>query len=327
MTHTQWTAALALALAVAGLGSVHAQTINPTPATSMTLYGRLDLSVGREYSTGDTFMANGSGSRLGLKGAYDLQDLGYIGQAFFNIEHRFKADTGAVDNANAFWNGRAVAGLSGDFGELVLGREYSPAYNLAQVIADPWGFDTVAGAGTEYAMLQNKVAKKRYDNSVSYNYGLGGFKLGVQTAESDGLAKRPASVGLGWQDDTLKLGLGYEKSGESSKAHLLSLAGSYAFGPVRVMAGIGKGEDKAAREFESRQLGAAWKIGKGELRAGVTTLENTTSSVKLSQQVALGYHHALNKFVTAYVDVARDNKRFTGTQEDLAADIGLKINF
>jgi predicted porin len=322
MMNKQWMAATALALA----GTASAQTAVPS-ATAMTIYGRLDLSVGQEYGTGDTFMANGSGSRLGLRGAHDLEDLGLGGKAFFNIEHRFKGDTGAVDSTTSFWNGRAVAGLAGAFGEVVLGREYSPAYNLAQSLSDPWGYDTVAGAGAEYAMLQNKLAKKRYDNSVSYNLSMGGFKLGLQTAEGDGLAKRPANLGLGWQEGDLKLGLGYEKTGASDKAHLLSLAGSYQMGPVRVMAGLGKGEDAAKKEYESLQLGAAWKLGKGELRAGVTTLENTTSNTKLSQQLALGYHHALNKTVTVYADVARDNKRFTGTQEDLAADVGLKVNF
>ena len=152
--------------------------------------------------------------------------------------------------------------------------------------------------------------------------------LGVQTAEQEGgLVKRPVNLGVGYQDGPIKVGLGYEKTGESTGSKLISVAGSYKLDDLRMMAGFGKGEDKAAKDYRSLQLGVGWTVGKGEVRAGVSQLTNTTSDTKLSQQIALGYHHALNKAVTLYADVARDNKRYTGDKEDTAADLGLKLNF
>ena len=158
---------LAAVLTLCGTQAGAQTTVTPLPGAEMTLYGRVDLSVGREYDSGNKFMANGSGSRLGLRGSYALDDVMPSTKAVFNIEHRFKADTGAADSSSAFWNGRAVVGLSSPYGEVLMGREYAAAYNLSQALSDPWGFDTVAGAGAEYAMLQNKLAKKRYDNSLS----------------------------------------------------------------------------------------------------------------------------------------------------------------
>lgn len=324
---------LAIAFVLTSLGTaapVFAQNILPS-GVNLALYGRLDLSVGQEYKTGDKFMANGSGSRLGLRGFYELSDLGKDGKAFFNIEHRFKADTGAQDSSTSFWNGRTVVGLSSaDWGELSLGREYSPAYNLSQALSDPWGGDTVAGGGTEYAMLQNKIAKKRYDNSVTYNFAQGPFRFGVQTAERDGLNTRPASFGLGYQDGNIKAGIGYEKNGESSSAgsaNLMTIAGSYQMDEWKFLAGLGRGEDKAGKKYQSLQLATTYKIGKGEIRFGVTKLDNTTNDIKMSQQVALGYVHNLNKTVSLYGNVAMDSKRFKGKDEDTAADIGLRVNF
>lgn len=303
-------------------------TYSPVPGAELTLYGRVDLSVGREYDSGNKFMANGSGSRLGLRGSYALDEVMAGTKAVFNIEHRFKADTGAADSSSALWNGRSVVGLSSPYGELLLGREYAAAYNLSQALSDPWGFDTVAGGGSEYAMLQNKLAKKRYDNAVSYNLKLSGVVFGVQTAEQEGgLVKRPVNLGLGYQDGPIKVGVGYEKTGESSGSKLISLGGSYKLDPVRLMAGFGKGEDKAAKDYRSLQLGLAWTVGQGEIRGSVSELKNTTSDTVMSRQIALGYHHALNKAVTLYADLARDNKRFTGSKEDLAGDLGLKVNF
>jgi predicted porin len=318
---------------ITGLTALHGvanaqTTVSPLPGAEMTLYGRLDLSVGQEYDTGNKFMANGSGSRMGLRGSYDLNEAIAGAKAVFNIEHRFKGDTGAADSSSSFWNGRSVVGLSTAWGEVLLGREYSAAYSLSQALSDPWGFDTVAGSGTEYAMLQNKLAKKRYDNSVSYNVKAAGFVLGVQTSEQEGgLVKRPVNLGIGYQEGPIKVGLGYEKTGESSNSKLISVAGSYKLDAVRLMAGFGKGEDKAAKDYRSLQVGAGWTIGQGEVRASVTQLDNTTSDIKLSQQIALGYHHNLHKSVTLYTDIARDNKRFTGSKEDLTADVGLKLNF
>jgi len=64
--------------------------------SSVTLYGRVDLSVGKYAGTEAKTMTNGSGSRFGVRG---VEDLGGGLSAFFNIENRYDADTGAQQGA------------------------------------------------------------------------------------------------------------------------------------------------------------------------------------------------------------------------------------
>ena len=57
--------------------------------SSVTLYGRVDLSVNKPVGSANKGISNGSGSRFGARG---VEDLGGGMSAFFNIEHRFDAD-------------------------------------------------------------------------------------------------------------------------------------------------------------------------------------------------------------------------------------------
>lgn len=104
--------------------------------SSVTIYGLVDLGIvkGNGGTATNPFalgtsrkwtMQERSSSRLGFRGEEDLGG-GYSAQ--FQIEHRFRADTGAVTNPT-FWHGRSYVQLSSKtLGKVYLGREYSPAY-------------------------------------------------------------------------------------------------------------------------------------------------------------------------------------------------------
>src|SRR3990167_10976743 len=117
--------------------------------SSVTMYGRVDLSVNKGVGQTAKGLSNGSGSRLGLRG---VEDLGGGMSAFFNVEMRFDADTGGSQNfcvtptgataapagacgvANRFWGARSLVGLQGGFGKVSLGREYTTAFLGSQQI-------------------------------------------------------------------------------------------------------------------------------------------------------------------------------------------------
>ncbi|MCV4872465.1 porin, partial [Escherichia coli] len=67
-----------------------------------------------------------SNSRLGVRG---VEDLGGGLKAIFNLEHRMNADDGNSTAPN-FWQ-HSWVGLSGNFGEVRLGRDYAPAFYVA----------------------------------------------------------------------------------------------------------------------------------------------------------------------------------------------------
>jgi predicted porin len=181
---------LALAVAAALPAAAQAQS-------NITLYGIADIGV--EYSNEAANSTNtqlgksgvrvssslGTGSRLGIRGS---ENLGGGLSAIFTIEHRFNLDTGdtaggnvfllpgATNTAfnNKFWNGLAWAGLRGGWGQVTLGRQYTPIFDVL-LPADFSGYwyynnwsatqgDNLGGAVTNL-VPQGPV---RTDNSIKY---------------------------------------------------------------------------------------------------------------------------------------------------------------
>jgi predicted porin len=124
------TAAMILAF---GSAVAHAQS-------SVTIYGIADAAIVGERggSAGNvTKVTSGaaSASRLGFRGTEALGD-GL--SAFFTLETGAKIDTGEVDAASTIFNRQALVGLKGKFGQVALGRQYTP-YHTTLVILDLFG--------------------------------------------------------------------------------------------------------------------------------------------------------------------------------------------
>lgn len=137
--------------------------------SSVTLYGVVDASlesVKTNNSTGSgktvtrVSSDNLSTSRFGLKGSEDLGD-GL--KAKFNLESQIAVDTGAQGNTNRFFNRAAWVGVAGGFGELRLGRDYSPIGDIAANVLVSQNYDDLKIANTRAGNIYKWV-----DNTVSY---------------------------------------------------------------------------------------------------------------------------------------------------------------
>jgi predicted porin len=330
---------LALAALTAFAGASMAQS-------SVTISGRVDLSMGKNVGAADKFMANGSGSRLAFRG---VEDLGGGMSALFWIEHRFNADTGAQSagpitassgSTNAaplsrFWTGRSIVGLRGGFGEVVFGREYTTAFLQSQLAADPWGWDTVAANGGTIAITGGGgIAKVRNDSSITYKIAGGGFTFGAQIAEATdaitSVPSRPINFALNYAAGPLALGFGYEKTGREAAGteKWTSFNGSYNFGAFRLIGFLGKGEALDGGDHKSWMISGVVPMGKGEFRAAMGRLTRdplgAAPSAAVNQFLGLGYHHNLSRRTTVYVDFARNSKAAT---EKAGYDFGIKHNF
>lgn len=302
---------LALAVLGAFAGAASAQS-------SVTLYGRVDLSAAKPIGTDAKGIQNGSGSRLGFRG---VEDLGGGLQAIFNIEHRFNADDGALTNAAKFWQGRSIVGLKGSFGQVWMGREYSPGFLKGWLIADPWGYDTVAQLSSNSGAIGNV----RRDNTVNYQFEADGFGVWGQIAEADGNGnqKRPVGLALWYGAGPLYVSYGYENPSDSDDIwHYLT--GSYNFGAAKLIAGFGTGKNTVDGTHRQYSLSLTAPVGGGEFRIGYAKLENTTLDVVASSKVGLGYHYPLSKRTTLYADYGRDSK-VLGPKTGY--DFGIKHNF
>src|SRR6478672_3432338 len=165
-----------IALAVlAASGAAMAQS-------SVTLFGVVDAT----YAYGNGSVANRSqltnsgynSSRLGFRG---VEDLGGGMSASFWLEAGLNNDngTGGVTNTNnqaatstgggLVFNRRSTVSLNGGFGEVRLGRDYTPQFwNLT--IYDPFGTN---GVGTNQAFISSigGPVNTRASNSITYLWG------------------------------------------------------------------------------------------------------------------------------------------------------------
>jgi predicted porin len=327
---------LALAALTAFAGVASAQS-------SVTIYGRVDLSVGKNIGSDSKFLANGSGSRLGFRG---VEDLGGGMSAIFNIETRFDADTGAAQNMsvrgltptgqtpapaagtasafNRYWSARSFVGLRGGFGQVVLGREYTTAFLGNQLIADPWGWDTVANQAGITGL--GGIAKVRNDSSITYNIAASGFSFGAQIAEAtdaiNTFDSKPVNFNVGYAAGPLNASFGYEKTGRVDEK-MWSVQASYNFGAFKPGFFYGKGvtvNDTA--DHKGMMFTVTAPIGAGEFRASYGTLK--ANDTQVSKRLAAGYHYSMSKRTTLYVDFANDSEAASSKS---AYDVGIKHNF
>lgn len=317
---------LALAALTAFAGAASAQS-------SVTMYGRVDLSVVKGIGSDVKSIANGSGSRLGMRGT---EDLGGGMSALFQIETRFDADTGAAQNmsvatgtggtSNRFWGARSIVGLQGGFGQVVFGREYTTAFLGTQLIADPWGWDTVAAQNGITGL--GGIAKVRNDSSITYKIGGGGFSFGAQIAEATDtinvFASKPLNFNLGYAAGPLNASFGYEKTGREGAGNekMWSAQVAYNLGFMKPGFYYGKGTALNGADHKGMMFTVTAPMGAGEFRASYGNLKANDTTV--SKRLAAGYHYSMSKRTTLYVDFANDSK---AASDKSGYDIGLKHNF
>jgi predicted porin len=143
--------------------------------SSVTLYGLVDLEVGKYDGSNAIRMNTGATSFWGLKGSEDLGG-GY--KAVFQLEQQFNPNNGTFYNSSSFFSGRSTVGLEGWFGHLVVGRDVN-ASHYAEVSADPFGQNgLVAGYAARGGISEanggpGQIDTVRTNNSANYAYTLG----------------------------------------------------------------------------------------------------------------------------------------------------------
>lgn len=307
---------IALAVLGAFAGAASAQS-------SVTLYGRVDLAVGKGVGTANKTINNGSGSRFGVRG---VEDLGGGLRGIFQIEHRYNADTGAFSDTTRMWGGRSIVGVAGGFGQVLLGREYTTAFLMSQLAADPWGWDTVVsgtpGTGLNQLITGGAIARVRNDSSLTYNLTAAGLGLGFQIAEAtdtiNTFQKKPMNFAVTYAAGPLSLGMGYESTGQraAAAAKWTTFNAAYKMGAVTLGGFYGTGNTAANADHRAYMITAKGAMGAGEWRASYGKLENKTANVDAAKGFGLGYHYSLSKRTTLYTDFVRNTGVLAGTEKD-----------
>lgn len=159
------TALLAPSVAALGLAISPAASAQ---SSSVTLYGVLDIAVESHNNTpGGTVTgmrsSGQSGSRWGLRG---VEDLGNGLKAVFQLESGFGVRNGIGDGR--LFQRTAMVGLTGNWGALTFGRQYTSSFDLAAAMA-PLGFSPLYEGSGRYVPT-------RADNMIKYRGAFGGLE-------------------------------------------------------------------------------------------------------------------------------------------------------
>jgi predicted porin len=164
------------ALVLAPLAITHAQSA-PVPA-SVTLYGLIDAGVEHVTNVGPsregvTRLPSLSGtlpSRWGLRGT---EALGGGLHAVFTLESGFAPDTGASNQGGRLFGRQALVALSGDWGTVSLGRQYTMLF-WALLDADQLGPNNYS-----LGSLDSYLPNSRADNAIAYRGTFNGLTVGA----------------------------------------------------------------------------------------------------------------------------------------------------
>lgn len=320
---------IALAVLVAA-GAASAQS-------SVTLFGVVDASISRYSVSGgasQTALANSgyNSSRLGFRGT---EDLGGGMSASFWLEGALSNDDG-TPGALQFQR-RSTVSLAGRWGELRLGRDYTPTFwNDTQF--DPFGTNGVGtnlisqarSSGTTATTKPlaagigaNNPAATRASNSIGYFlpgnlggfYGQAMYALHEQTATGQ-KAGRYAGARLGFAQGPFNVALAYGKTKGSNPTvaatpdvTTTNLGGQWDFGIAKLMGEYSRERYVVGNSTATAKgylIGGLVPVGSGEIRASYSRVKvDAAGPDPRSSKWALGYVHNLSKRTALYATIAR----------------------
>jgi predicted porin len=346
-----------LAMAVlAASGAAFAQS-------SVTLFGVVDgtLAFGRGSVSNLTQLTNSglNSSRLGFRG---VEDLGGGLNASFHLEAGVNNDngTGAGTSTNnqalaadapgvragtqgLTFNRRSTVSLGGGFGEVRLGRDYTPQF-WNQTVYDPFGTNGVGTTQTLNSSLGGPTTV-RASNSIGYFLpgNLGGFNGQLQYSMGENAStgtKDGNGYGLrfGYGAGPIAANVAYSRTTYAAgNITTTNVGGSYDFGVAKIM-GI-YDQDKAGTVTGKGFLaGVSAPIGAGEIRGSYSSYKTDAAGTPKTNKLALGYIHNLSKRTAAYATLARTTnsggarQALNGASTDVNAsstgyDFGIRHSF
>jgi predicted porin len=186
---------------------------------SLTAPAALGLAANGDYTKNGVQQGTMSNSRIGFKGT---EDLGGGLKADFKLELAVLPD----EKAGSLSTRVGTVGLSGNFGAVTIGRQYTPYFDTQNAMDLAGNLNATPG----YVVNAHIFDGGRASNSVKYaSPTFGGFTAlaivgaGTATSAATGTA---AAVGAGAGTETVN------SNGNQAEGKMFGLAGIYAAGPL-----------------------------------------------------------------------------------------------
>lgn len=319
---------LALAMLAAWAGLSHAQS-------SMTVYGSIDGGLRNQTNT---TAAGGNKLTMGSNGTFFSNRLGFTGtedlgdglSAKYVLESGFNTGTGALDNtANTLFNRSAWVGLSGKWGSLSVGRQYTVAFVTARdyepftyryISLTPVGGGsgtTLPGAATAAGLGASATAGTRFNNDIQYSGSFGPVTALAEYAagEQAGSVRNGAAqaIGLKYRQGTLNLGGAYtiKKTATGFDNTSYTVGGGYKIGELQAKLGYAKErQDSLAAGSYSNKVSWAGLIYQFDpqlelVGAWYNSRYNHAASGKRNLFI-IGAAYSLSKRTRLYADIDRN---------------------
>jgi predicted porin len=292
--------------------------------SSITLFGIVDVNT-RYVKNSDlpsNLTMNNSGLSSGRLGFRGTEDLGGGLRAEFWLESDILADTGSTHSSGKFFQRRSTVSLAGGFGEVRLGRDFTPA---AQ---NPTKFDpfNVIGLANSNIISRLPVTFSNYyrsDNAIQYfTPKWSGFQAEVMYAlDEDPVSSAGRHVGarLVYDNGPLSMALTYgttDVNAAGTKLKQYGAGASYDFGFARLM-GYFQREDLPYGTYGTRiagsedrwQVGLTVPVGANYIRASYVRTDSRRGPAAFNgsdaNRYAIGYVHNLSRRTALYGTLAR----------------------
>jgi predicted porin len=306
-----------------------AVAVSSAAMAQVTIAGKMNIGV---QKTGDASAnlaggADGSDSRIMFRGSEEIGSL----KANFHAETGFKTDTGNLDNAGAvtltttpatatadakttatssaskLFQRQVWAGLSGGFGEIRAGRQYTLGFfgsigNMPSTYTDP-----MLNTGLGF----NGMGARNDDQIQYWSPRMGGVQLRASTQLKGDVANATTEVALNYANGPVSINLttGEAKNVDSNK---MALDVSYNLGVATLAAGFVDTDSAAGDGYVVR---AVVPMGAASIHAGYATNSETKVNAynvgafyNLSKRTRLyALHGSGNKTVTDKTAIGIDH--------------------
>ena len=290
-------------------------------------------------------------SRIGFRGE---EDLGGGMKAAFHLEAGVSNDSGAGSATNTnnqavtaltsagtqglTFNRRSTVSLMGGFGEVRVGRDYTPLF-WNQTMYDPFGTNGVgasqANASANPATLLTGV---RASNSIGYmSPSFNGFQVQIQTylGENASNSTNGKNSGSGngiratYAAGPLSFALASAKydTALNTKHNGTNMGVSYDLGVAKVMGAYSQDQDSVssvdADKVKGTLIGLSAPLGAGTAKAAWSNAKQGTATD--TDKFAVGYVYGLSKRTSLYTTLAQTTPK-TGAKTT-GFDLGVSHSF
>lgn len=284
----------------------------------VSVYGRLDVGYGNHTITSQNQGAAATETKLNgveshnsvssLWGIQGSEDLGGGMKANFKLEQDLYLANGNTGNSGSLngtanssgFNRTSTLGLSGAFGSVNLGRDYTPVFKLIAA-SDIFGLTRLSGI--QQATL---AGGSTVGNLIAYSTPVfSGFQVNVGYKNQDG-----------------------STTASDTKDQMTQLTATYTNGPLSVGAGTGNAEvtsgglGATASKDQGTVLTAGYNFGVVALKGNVINRKQTSAAQVETKdtEVTLGATMPMGK-VTLLAQVSNNKKEVTSAAGVLTTDL------